>query len=194
MSYFNKKRNASANIKSPIILTVMVVIIAILALRGIAAYKLKTLNVAYENAIIRLEEAITVMTANGSDYFHSPLYSNKELTDYSLRPGKFLQEIVGVSRYCGNSNGDCFAKKYTYENKQPYTPKFEGACAQLKNGPSICMKPQIKDNNITGIIDVNGQDAPNMYDKDLRTFEIKAKKRTYIPEDEEEAGMVRQAF
>ena len=184
MLNLNNKREAAADFKSPVILAVMVILVIILGLKGIANYKIKTLNLAYDNAIVRLEEAITMMCASGTDYFHSPLYSNKELTDYSLRPGKFLQEIVGVSQYCGNSNGDCFASKYTYENKQPYTPKFEGACATLKNGPSICMKPQIKKNNITGIIDVNGKEPPNMYGKDLRLFEIKAKIRNYDPDDE----------
>ncbi len=180
---FNNKRIAYANLKSPVILTVMVVLVAILGLKGIAVYKLKTLNFAYDNAIVRLEEAINVMLANGADYFHSPLYSDKELSDYSIKPGKFLREIVGVSSYCGNSNGNCFATKYTYVNNQPYKPVFEGACATLKNGPSICMKPQIKNNNIKGIIDVNGKDAPNMYGKDLRLFEIRAKIRTYNPNE-----------
>ena len=183
MINFNNKRIASANLKSPVILTVMVVLVAILGLKGIAVYKLKTLNLAYDNAIIRLEEAINVMLASGADYFHSPLYSDKELSDYSIKPGKFLREIVGVSSYCGNSNGNCFAPKYTYVNNQPYKPVFEGACATLKNGPSICMKPQIKNNNIKGIIDVNGKDAPNMYGKDLRLFEIRAKIRTYNPNE-----------
>ena len=192
MVNFNNKRKASVDLKSPIILTVMVIITVILGLRGIAAYKLKTLNLAYDNAIVRLEEAITVMITNGADYFHSPLYSDKELSDYSLKPGKFLREIVGVSEYCGNSNGNCFAKKYTYENKQPYKPIFEGGCATLKNGPAICMKPQIKNNNIKGIIDVNGKDAPNIYGKDLRLFEIKAKIRNYDPN--EAVGKVREVY
>ncbi len=192
MVNFNNKRKASVDLKSPIILTVMVIITVILGLRGIAAYKLKTLNLAYDNAIVRLEEAITVMITNGADYFHSPLYSDKKLSDYSSKPGKFLREIVGVSKYCGNSNGNCFAKKYTYENKQPYKPIFEGACATLRNGPAICMKPQIKNNNIKGIIDVNGKDAPNIYGKDLRLFEIKAKIRNYDPN--EAVGKVREVY
>ena len=55
------------------------------------------------------------------------------------------------------------------------------------------MIPQIKKENITGIIDVNGTGAPNVYGKDLRTFEIKAKIRNYAPEDDENAGTVNVA-
>lgn len=184
MININNKRKALADTKTPIILAVMVAILVILGLSGIKHYKIKTLNLAYQNAIVRLENAITAMDAVGTDYFHSPMYSDKELKDYDLRPGKFLKEIVGVSKYCGNSNGDCFAKKYKYENGQPYTPVFKGACATLKNGPSVCMIPQIKDENIKGIIDVTGTDGPNVYGKDLRTFEIKARIRNYDPDDD----------
>lgn len=181
----NNKKKALADIKTPLILTIMVVILVILSMNGIRHYKIKTLNLAYQNAIIRLQDAITAMDAVGTDYFHSPLFSEKELKTYELRPGKFLRETVGVSKYCGDSNGDCFAKKYKYENGQPYTPTFEGACAILKNGPSICMIPQIKKGNITGLIDVTGPEGPNIYGKDLRTFEIRAKIRNYEPEDDE---------
>jgi len=186
----NNKRSGVANSKAPLLITIAVVMFIALFLGAVNHYKNKTLNLAYENNIIRLQDAITAMDATWSDYFHSPLFSEKKLTDYSLRPGKFLQEIVGVSQYCGNSNGDCFAKKYKYENGQPYTPKFEGACAKLKNGPSICMLPQIKDENIKGIIDVTGTDGPNVYGKDLRTFEIKARIRNYSPEDDENVQSV----
>lgn len=194
MVNINNKRKALADIKIPIILTVMVIILVILGLNGVKHYKVKTLNLAYQNAIIRLQDAITEMDAVGTDYFHSPVFSEEELKDYSVRPGKFLQETVGVSKYCGNSNGDCFAKKYKYENGQPYTPTFKGACAILKNGPSICMIPQIKNKNITGIIDVTGPDGPNVYDKDLRTFEIKAKTRNYDPEDDENVEEVKYTY
>lgn len=171
--------------KKPIILTAMVILIAILGITGINKYKLKTLNIAYENNIIKLQEAITAMDATYTDYFHSPLYSDIELRNYDVKPGRFFEEYLKIRQFCGSSNGDCFAKKYKYENGQPYTPTFEGACAQLKTGPSICMMPQIKNKNITGLIDVNGLDKPNVYGKDLRTFEIKAKIRNYDPDDDQ---------
>lgn len=172
------------DIKKPLILAIMVTLTAILGIGGFNKYKLKTLNIAYENNIIKLQEAITAMDAVWTDYFHSPLYSDVELKNYDVKPGKFFEEFLKIKKYCGSSNGDCFAKKYKYENGQPYTPHFEGACAQLKTGPSICMIPQVKNNDIKGIIDVNGLDAPNVYGKDLRTFEIKAKIRNYDPDDD----------
>ena len=173
------------NIRTPIIITLFVTVIAIIGINGLNNYKLKTLNIAYENNVAKLQDAITAMDAVWTDYFHSPLYSDKELTNYNVKPGKFMQEFLKIKQFCGSSNGDCFAKKYTYENGQPYTPKFEGACAQLSTGPSICMIPQIKDKNIQGLIDVNGKDKPNMYGKDLRTFELDAKTRNYDPEDDQ---------
>jgi hypothetical protein len=191
---FNNKRNANASLKTPILITVSVVLFVALFLGTAKHYKMKTLNMAYENNIIRLQDAITAMDAVGTDYFHSPVFSEKELKDYDLRPGKFLRETVGVSKYCGNSNGDCFAKKYKYENGQPYTPIFKGACAILKNGPSICMIPQIKKKNIKGIIDVTGPDGPNVYGKDLRTFEIKAKIRNYDPDEDDKTSDVRYTY
>ncbi len=54
------------------------------------------------------------------------------------------------------------------------------------------MKPQIKNNNIKGIIDVNGKDAPNIYGKDLRLFEIRAKIRNYDPN--EAVGKVKEVY
>lgn len=172
------------DIKTLSIITVMITLTAILGVNGFNKYKLKTLNVAYDNNIAKLQEAVASIDLTGADYFHSPLYSDIELKNYDLKPGKFIQEVLNISEYCGSSNGDCFAQNYKYENGQPYTPTFEGACAKLKTGPSICIMPQIKDNDITGLIDVNGLDKPNVYGKDLRTFEIQARKRIYNPEDD----------
>ncbi len=172
------------NIKTLVIITVMITLTAILGVNGFNKYKIKTLNTAYKNNIAQLQQAISSLELTGIDYFHSPLYSEVKPENYDLKPGKFFKEILKISKYCGSSNGDCFAKKYTYENGQPYTPNFEGACAQLKTGPSICMTPQIENNDISGLIDVNGTDKPNVYGKDLRTFEIQAKKRSYNPDDD----------
>jgi len=197
MININNKKNGFANLKAPIIITMAVILFVALFSGAVKHYKTKTLNMAYQNAIIRLQDAITEMDAVGTDYFHSPLYSDKKLKNYDLKPGKFLVDIVGVSKFCGSSNGDCFAKKYKYENGQLYTPEFKGACATLKNGPSICMIPQIKNENITGIIDVTGTDGPNVFGKDLRTFEIRAKIRNYTPEDDEmiqEVNVVDQPY
>ena len=172
------------DIKKPLILTIMVILTAFLGITGINKYKIKTFDIAYENNIVKLQEAIAAMDVVWTDYFRSPLYSDKELKSYDIKPGKFMQEFLKIKEFCGSSNGDCFAKRYKYDNGQPFTPNYIGACATLKTGPSICMIPQIKDKNITGIIDVNGKDKPNVYGKDLRTFEIKAKIRNYSPEDD----------
>ena len=171
------------NIKSYAIFGAIFALTAFLVVRGINNYKIKTINLAYENNIVKIKDAITSSTTQWPDYFYSPLYSDTELDDYDLKPGKFFEEILKIKKSCGSSNGDCFAKKYKDEKGKTYTPEFKGACAVLQTGPVLCMIPQIKNENIKGIIDVNGQEGPNIFGKDLRPFEIDAQKRNYDPDD-----------
>ena len=73
---------------------------------------------------------------------------------------------------------------YNADNERVEFPinGIKGACALLKNGVSICLKPQIKRENgaiqeIQGWIDLNGPKEPNIYGRDLRTFTIDLKNR-----------------
>lgn len=182
------------NTRGYIIFALMFTITSFLVVKGVNNYKIKTLNLAYENNVAKIKDSITSSATIWEDYFHSPLYSDVELKDYDLKPGKFFDEVLKIHRYCGSSNGDCFAKKYKDEKGKKYTPVYEGACAVLKTGPVLCMTPQIKNENIKGIIDVNGQEGPNVFGKDLRLFEIEAKKNYYSDEDDKIEAVKYVAF
>ena len=153
------------------------ILTTILVIGGIKRYNENLFDMSYKVNLQKLQEGLSMMTSTGIDYFYSPMYVNPdEEVNYDETSGTFLKTYFELKKYCGTAYQDCFAKKYKDENKKPYQPKFEGACAIIKNGTSICLIPQIGEDNITGIMDMNGQYGPNMYDKDLREFEIKARK------------------
>ena len=152
-------------------------LISVLVVNGIKKYNENMFDVTYKMNVQKIHEALLLMTSTGMDYFYSPMYKeNADKLDYDKTSGAFLQSNFELRKYCGTSYGECFAKKYKDLKKKKYIPEYKGACAILKNGSSICLIPQIADNNITGIMDTNGKYGPNVYGKDLRDFEIKARK------------------
>lgn len=168
------KRKASINLENCVIFLVITVVISFFVVYMMNKYQEKLFNIAYQTASQKISNAIDTYMAISSDS-QSPMYSPVEIEDYSQKSGKFLDEYIGVSANCGNSNGKCFAKHYKSVANLPYKPTYAGACAILNNGEAICLKPQIGDNNITGVIDVNGAKGPNILGKDLRLIEIEAK-------------------
>lgn len=168
------KRKASINLENCVIFLVITVVISFFVVYMMNKYQEKLFNIAYQTASQKISNAIDTYMAISSDT-QSPMYSPVEIEDYSQKSGKFLDEYIGVSANCGNSNGKCFAKHYKSVANLPYKPTYAGACAILNNGEAICLKPQIGDNNITGVIDVNGAKGPNILGKDLRLIEIEAK-------------------
>ena len=145
----------------------------------------RALDLAFEREVKTISSAIDGLDVNENQtsFFSTMMYTDAEPESYSNSSGTFIKKYLRVSKYCGDSNGNCFADKY-YEykegDKRVYTPEYKGACASLKNGVSICIMPQIGANNITGIIDLNGPKGPNVKDRDLRTFSIASKVRTGI--------------
>jgi hypothetical protein len=155
------------------------ILTTILVIAGIKRYNENLFDVSYKVNLQKLQEGLVMMTTNGVDYFYSPMYvdpNEVEKVDYEKTSGTFLQSYMGLRKYCGTSYDECFANKYKDERKKIYKPKFEGACAIIKNGTSICIIPQIGQDNITGIMDMNGKYGPNIFGKDLRNFEIPARK------------------
>lgn len=130
-----------------------------------------------------------VINENKADFFSTMMYTPSEPKSYTDSSGAFIKKYLKVSRYCGDNNGNCFAPKY-YEfkdnDKIEYKPEFKGACAILKNGMSLCLLPQIGNQAISGIIDINGKKGPNVKDKDLLTFSLSAKNRIGMSKDTEE--------
>ena len=138
----------------------------------------------------RQEEAIKtavdllVIKENKTDFGETSMYSDgsKSMEDSA---GKFIKRYLRVSKYYGDATvnkalikKECFADTY-YEYADNTKKELNiddylgGACAKLKNGASICLVPQIRtDSSIQGIIDINGQKGPNVYNKDLRSISL----------------------
>ena len=57
-----------------------------------------------------------------------------------------------------------------------YTPSYDGNCAILKNGTSVCLN--VNGGNIAMLIDVNGPKGPNVWGRDLRTYTHSVKGKT----------------
>ncbi len=173
-----KKRKATTTIENCVIFLISTLAVSFFVVFMMGKYQQKLFNIAYQTINQRISNAIETYAAI-EENVNSPMYSPIDISDYSKTSGKFLDDFVGVYKSCGNSNDSCFAKHYKTVANLPYKPIFEGACAILDNGEAICLKPQIRNNDITGIIDVNGQRGPNVLGKDLRLIQIEARK---IPE------------
>lgn len=159
--------------KLVIFLGIGFVAISFFVASGIRKYKENLLDISYKVNSQKINDSINIMSYNG-DFLYSPMYTEKEPSNYDETSGEFLKSYMEVKEYCGSSNGTCFAPKYKDLDRKIYTPEYKGACAILKNGASICLVPQIRNNDITAIIDVNGKAGPNVYGKDLRDIVIKA--------------------
>ena len=162
------------------------ILITLLVVSGLKKYNENLFDMSYKVNIQKLNESLLLMCASGIDFFYSPMFIKEgETYSYDNTSGEFLQKYFELKKYCGTSADGCFASKYKDEHKKIYKPDFKGACAILKNGTSICLTPQISNNNITGFMDMNGPYGPNIYGKDLRDFEIKARKMRFREETAE---------
>lgn len=146
-------------------------------------------NNAYDRDVNEIREAVEGLNIaeNQKTFFDTMMYVDAKPESYAETSGKFLKKYLRVAKYCGDSNGDCFAKSYSAytidKKKEVYTPTFDGACASLKNGASICITPQIDLTGIHGFIDLNGAKGPNILSKDLRQFFIDPKHRTVFDKE-----------
>ena len=146
-------------------------------------------NNAYDRDVNKIEEAVEGLNIaeNQKTFFDTMMYVDAKPDSYAETSGKFLKKYLRIAKYCGDSNGDCFAKSYSAytidKKKEDYTPTFDGACASLKNGASICITPQIGSTGIHGFIDLNGAKGPNILSKDLRQFFIDPKHRTVFDKE-----------
>ena len=181
------KKHGSVSVQLMITVAIAFMITSLLAVKGINHYKARLLEISYKNNIQKLETTVDAMTLdNGSeDFFRTPMYSEFDTLKYSHTAARFLNEYIGTKKDCGDSNGECFAKQYKDLKNKKYTPVYKGACAILKGGVSICITPQIKKKPISGIMDLNGTEGPNVYGKDLHNFELRLRERNYDPNDEE---------
>lgn len=170
-----------------ILLAVVVVgFLAILVIPSVVTkYHEKTFTMLYEREVKGIEAAVNnlAVAENKVSFFHTIMYRDEQPESYGDNSGIFLKKYLRVSKYCGESNGDCFASKYyQYKNKDKvlFSPEFKGACASLKNGVSVCIEPQVGARGVRGLIDINGSRGPNIFGKDLNTFMLDVIRRNAI--------------
>ena len=155
----------------------------------------KTFALSFESEVKQMLNSLEALPVyeNKDDFTKTMMYITEDLGMYSDSAGAYINKYMKVAKYCGDAPGDCFASEY-YQYKNNDRVSFDislikGACALLKNGVSVCLKPQIKSANgtaggIEGWLDLNGPKPPNVYGRDLRTFFINLKDRQIIPEGE----------
>lgn len=171
-----KKRSGVTTIQTCIIMLISTLVISFFVVFMMNRYQEKLFDISYNTEFIKISNAIDNLVAASVNISITDtiMYSDEELNDYSKTSGEFLKEYIGVYKFCDNDINSCFGKKYTTLAGLEYKPDYSGTCAVLNNGISICLKPQIKDNNITGIMDINGTKSPNILGKDLRIINKKA--------------------
>ena len=137
------------------------------------------MDIGFEREIKTISGAVRnlAVSENKVDFYSTMMYTASTQETYEETSGKFVKKYLKVSKYCGDSNGDCFGDKYynyndTTHKKEIYEPVYKGACASLKNGASICITPQSSAGSISGLIDINGKKGPNVFGRDLRSFTI----------------------
>lgn len=159
------------------------IISSIILPAAISKFNEKVLDLGYEREIKTISSVVDslVVSENKKDFFSTMMYTDVEPESYEDTSGKFLKKYLRVAKYCGDTNGDCFASKYydySDNGKKEFLPIYKGSCARLKNGMSICITPQIGAAGVEGLIDLNGSKGPNILGRDLRSFTLGVKTRT----------------
>ncbi len=157
---------------------VIVGVISALVLPAVVShYQEKSFDQAFQRETQAIQSAVEglAVNENKASFFETMMYTPEEPTSYTDSAEKFIKTYLRPSKLCGDNNGDCFATRY-YEykdnDKKVYTPTYKGSCAKLKNGASICLTTQTGAQTIEGLIDINGEKAPNVLGKDLRAFTL----------------------
>lgn len=157
---------ATAFTLTEVLLAVLIVgIIAALVLPAVVTkYQDKTFESAFNREVHSLQDSIDSLAAveNQQSFYETTL---------AKAPETYMKKYLRVSKYCGTSGKDCFGKfysEYSDHEKKTYTPSYDGNCAILKNGTSVCLN--VNGGSIDMLIDVNGPKGPNVFGRDLRTY------------------------
>ena len=149
-----------------VLLAVLIVgIIAALVLPAVVTkYQDKAFESAFNREVHSLQDSIDSLAAveNQQSFYETTL---------AKTPETYMKKYLRVSKYCGASGKDCFGKfysEYSGHEKKTYTPSYDGNCAILKNGTSVCLN--VNGGSIDMLIDVNGPKGPNVFGRDLRTY------------------------
>lgn len=176
-----KKLTKNAFTLTEVLLAVAIVgIIAALVLPAtITGYQTKVFELKENRQIEAIQTAIDdlIVSENKAKFKETIMYAASEPSSYANNAGLFLKKYMRVAKYCGDAVGnksDCFAPEYSeYANrdKKVIVPELKGACAQLKNGTSICITPQVGGQPVKIVMDLNGPDGPNIVGRDFRVLQ-----------------------
>ena len=167
------KKKAAFTLTEVLLAVLIVGIIAAMVLPAIVTkYQDKAFESAFNREVHSLQDSIDSLAAveNQSSFYETTLATNT---------GTYMKKYLRVSKYCGTSGKDCFGKfysEYSDHEKKTYTPSYDGSCAILKNGTSVCLSVNGGDVNI--LIDVNGPKGPNVLGRDLRTYTHSVRSKT----------------
>lgn len=168
------------------------VIAALVMPKAISYYQTEAMNHEYSRIEQTLEDSLRglAVTENKSNFGKTSMWVSADATpSYETTSGMFLKKYLRVSKYLGDGASaeakDAFADTYySFDNddgsssagksRKEFTPDVSGACAILKNGASICLKPQVGADPAKGIIDMNGKKGPNVLNKDYRVLVLSA--------------------
>lgn len=171
--------------------TLVEVLLAVVIVGIISALVLPAVYTQYQTKVFEYKKARQMQAIdsaikqlkiheNVKSFTSTSMYSPTEAYSVDDKPGKFLKRYLRVAKYCGAPDGngasDCFASEYSAysDSDKKVVPikdlDLKGACAQLKNGTSICITPQLPGNNpVTVILDLNGVKGPNIIGRDMIT-------------------------
>jgi len=200
MAAFKQTINKSWGNKRAFTLTEVLIALGIIAVIAVLILPVvttraqnKSFALSYSTQVKQMLNSLDGLPTNENkdDITNTMMSVSKDTNDYSSSAGAYINKYMKVVKYCGNSPGDCFGDEYFQfkdNDKVAFDIKdIKGACALLKNGVSICLKPQIQGSNndeITGWLDLNGPKGPNIYGRDLRTFSINLKQKAVYTEEE----------
>lgn len=179
MGIMKKYKRAFTLTEVLIAIAIVGVLAAIILPMIITSYQGRAFEGINDREKIALQTAVSslVVTENKAKFSDTMMYVPADPDDYTNSSGKFMKKYLRISRDCGsikNGTSDCFASQY-YEysenDKKKFTPNLSGYCAQLKNGISVCLKPQVGGNPAEVIMDLNGPKGPNILGRDLRVVQ-----------------------
>ena len=175
LKFYNKK----AFTLTEVLLAVMIVgILAMLVMPAVASfYQAKVFDHLQTRQLQALNNALGTLVINENKVKFSETIMNSSVagtTDDTV--GKFIKKYLRVAKYCGEPTGgksDCFASKYyEYNGNDKKTVSttvlgLDGACAQLKNGVSLCLTRQNGGDPARVVMDLNGPKGPNIIGRDF---------------------------
>lgn len=183
MKNFRKLNKFGFTLTEVLLAVVIVGIIAALVLPAvITEAQDKVFDYKEERQLQAIKSVVDQLkvTEGVSLFKNTMMYSPLAVYSADDTAGKFLKKYFRIAKYCGAPKGDgsseCFADTYYSYPAEGGVKKeipvkdldLKGACAQLKNGTSICITPQLIGNNpISVVMDLNGPKGPNVAGRDL---------------------------